>query len=971
MSDHENGCFDELLARVLEVPADEQRAFIEDNCDDPELCKKLIETLDDEAELSQFLERPAVLVLGSDRQKPAQADSPSRSFGVPKTIGPFRIRELLGEGGMGVVYLAEQDQPVHRLLAVKVVRTDLSIPGAYERFSAERQALARLSHPAIAQMYEAGTTDNGYPYFAMELVTGEPITDYCDRKRMALEERLELFRQVCLGVQHAHQRGIIHRDLKPSNIMVTEVDGVSTAKIIDFGIAKALDQPLDEGLTGTGIVGTPEYMSPEALGIADGASEVDTRSDVYALGILLFDLLSGTRPYRRKRGGAASIAVEIASGDSRPPSVTLQSQPADFQDLAAQMRQCTREGLIRRLRGDLDWIVDKAIARHRDDRYDSPAALVADIHRHLTNQPVFAGPPSAFYVFGKLVRRHRGAVAAATAILALLVLGIAGTSIGFVRAQREAARASDEAKRATEESQRANQEAATAAAVSEFMINLFSASDPAESRGASVSARDLLDRGAERITEELEDQPLVQARLRASMARIYSELGLLDQAMPLVDAVLETSEGDLVSDDVTLADSLTDLITPLKLAADLDRAERCARQALELRRRGLGPRHRKVATSVNHLATVIQDRGNDEGALGLYQEALEIVREQDEVDELAAAEFSCNLAYTFENLGNGDAAEPLYRNALEVHLRLVGDDHPKTLTLMNNLAHLLYQKKDFVQAGEMARNALEGKRRVLGPDHPEVALSFNTLGMVLTAQGDLAEAEACYRETVRILRQALGPDHPNVAMIMVNISALASSQGRAEEALEIVLEAIELLRVHYPEGSTALYRAIGRAGWLKAEAGRHREAVVLRREELAMRRKILGDQHPSVANSMTAVALLDEALGRTAEAEAGAGEALELYRTIYPDGHQMVARGERVLGAMASADRRFEEAERLLVSSLASYAKLDPEGDGERATLEALIELYESWGRDDDAGVYRDRLTSRSAAEDQSGQSGT
>ena len=353
-----------------------------------------------------------------DTKRSAIPDSETVSP-LPERIGPYRILDVLGEGGMGVVYLAEQTKPVRRQVALKVMRHVMTQPLAVIRFDAERQALARLQHPNVAQMYEAGTTEDGHLYFAMEPVDGQPIGKYCDQYRLSIQERLELFCAVCAGVQHAHQKGILHRDLKPSNILVTEVQGGPVPKIIDFGVAKALDQPLVDATlyTDDRLVGTPAYLSPEALGSNEKDADIDTRSDVYSLGIVLYELLVGVRPFDTRGLGFLQVLTKVLEDEPEGPSTRWTTLDIETRQAIADRRRLERSALKKRLRGDLDWIVMKAIAKDRRLRYRSPSELAADLRRHLEHRPVEAGPPSRFYRLGKLVRRHRALVAAALVVV--------------------------------------------------------------------------------------------------------------------------------------------------------------------------------------------------------------------------------------------------------------------------------------------------------------------------------------------------------------------------------------------------------------------------------------------------------------------------------------------------------------------------------------------------------------------------
>ena len=851
--------FDDLLLRILDQPESKHREILEAAGASPELCSELLDLVAREADFEGFPEKPAALGLGvaGDQTVPDRPPSSRKSSPTvfPETVGPYTVTKILGEGGMGVVYLAEQHEPVKRQLAVKVIRANLTHPEAAARFAAERQALAQLSHPNIAQLFEAGTTEQGYPYFAMEYFPGEPITDYCDRHRLSIDRRLSLFATICDAVQHAHQRGIIHRDLKPSNILVAEVDGLPAAKVIDFGIAKAIDQPLAEALelTGEWAIGTPAYMSPESLRLIDGVIDVDTRTDVYGLGILLYKLLTGTRPFVTHCSTLAEVRAQLAGKDAPRPSTRLASETEETRAEVAHQRRTEASTLQRRLKGDLDWIVSMAIAWDREDRYGSAADFAVDVRRYLDHKPVMASPPSVHYRVGKFVRRNRALVAAGLVAVLALVLGTIGITIGMLRADREA--------------ERANREAALATETSEFLTSMFEVSDP-RTAGGAVTAHEVLDRSAEEIQNGLQDQPLLRAQYMVTIGRIYKNLGHYDEAEQLLEQALEIRESTPDSPLSIVSNNLNVLGEVYKDQGRYDEAMAAHERALEIQERVVGPDHPMVARSLIGIGSIHNQLGRYREAEPVLKRSLEIRREIYGPDHPDVGTILNELALLYDNQGLYDLAEPLYRRALSIKERSLGPDHIDVALALNNLALLNDSQGRPEQAEPMYRRALEIYEKVLGPDHPDLARSLNNLGLLYDKMGRYDDAVPLYQRAVEINTAALGPDHWHVGVCLNNLAVVYTHQERYAEAEPVFQRVLTIyeqaLGTDHPRYARTLFRF---AQWHVAQ-GLLVEAESLFERAMAIQEKKLPADHPKALATRAAYADLLRATGRQEAAAA-------------------------------------------------------------------------------------------------------
>jgi non-specific serine/threonine protein kinase/serine/threonine-protein kinase len=735
-------------------------------------------------------------------------------------IPGYDVRELLGRGGMGAVWRAEQRQPVRREVAIKVIPAGEGSEETAARFHAERQALAMLDHPHVARLFDAGTTPDGRPYFVMEHVPGVPITEFCNERRMTLEERVKLFSTVCDTVHHAHQKGLIHRDLKPSNILVLDREGRPEPKVIDFGVAKAMRPRVFDhtGMTRADqLLGTPEYMSPEQL----ARGEVDVQSDVYALGAILYELLAGGRPFDREMtsgAGLEEVLRRVREDEPPTPSDRVTSLGEAGRE-AARTRATAPAALVSKLRGDLDWITMKALEKDRNRRYESAAAFADDQRRYLRHEPVTAGPPGAGYRARTFVRRHPVAAASGAILAASLVV--------FAVAM------ADQARRVARERDRANEQAAVSRQVTDFLADLFRVSDPSEARGNEITAREVLDRGAARILEDVTD-PAVRAELVGEMGVIYSNLGLTDEAMPLLREAAELHEELRGRDDERTLDVLHELAIVFKNTGQAAEAESLLAEVVERWRRRAGEEDARFLNALTNLAILYRQQSRMEEAEDMLIHILETRRTRGEEDEPGTLAAMSNLGTLYMRTHRYDEAAPLLEEVRERRRRVLGEDHPQTLASGCSLGELRMHLERYDEAEALLRETAEAQRRVQGPDHPNYGITLENLAQVQFFREDYDGAAEAFSGILENRRAALGPEHPLTFVAMHNLSAALSFGGHLAEAESVATRALESCRRHLGDDHRYTLGLLYVAGHIAAQRG-NRERALDRLREAARR----------------------------------------------------------------------------------------------------------------------------------------
>jgi serine/threonine protein kinase len=892
---------EELFAAALALPAVERHNYLERACGgDRSLQARVESLLDAFGAAARFMEdQPWAASLSAD----LRVSRPEEAAG--DRIGDYQLLQEIGEGGWGVVYLAEQFAPVRRQVAIKVIKLGMDTKAVIARFEAERQALAMMDHPNIARVFDAGATPAGRPYFVMELVRGIKITDYCDQSQLPTDERLLLFIQICHAIQHAHHKGIIHRDIKPSNILVTLHDGVPMVKVIDFGIAKAAHGRLTDATLYTALgqfIGTPAYVSPEQT--EPGGLELDTRSDIYSLGVLLYELLTGCTPFDTNQlllAGFDAMKQRIREEEPPTPSRRLSTLSDAVITDAAAHRRTVAGRLIRQVHGDLDWIVMRCLEKDRARRYTAANDLALDLQRFLRNEPVLARPPGVIYTFRKFARRHRLVFATGAAIVSVLLIATALSAWLAVRAIR------------------AEKLAQTAAATRQEVINflqndLLAQASPTNEPDRDLKLRTVLDRAAAKVKDGFVDQPLVEASVRETLGVTYDSLGEYPIAQQQFERALQLRERQLGTDDPVTLKSMGYLASILIAQGEYQKAQPLVLQTLERQQRVLGKEHADTLGSMSNLALIYHQQGKFAAAEALLVPVLAIQKRVLGPEHQETLISMNNLALAYRNQGKFDAAAALHEQELKICARVLGPEHPDTLTSMSNVATAYSDQGKFTQSELLGVKALKISQRISGPEHPETLILMHNLASTYLDEGRFSEAEALQSQVLQSARRVMGAEHPNTLKITIVLAMIYRAQDKMALAQPLQIQMLQVAqRVMGAEHPVTLAMDANLA-LMYADQGKWHDAQALLTDALAISRRVFGPEHPQTLKFADQLADVLLALEQYSAAESLLRESVQRRQKTAPR-HWRTFSAESQLGAALLGLHRFGEAEKLLLPS--------------------------------------------------------
>jgi serine/threonine protein kinase/Tfp pilus assembly protein PilF len=811
-----------------------------------------------------------------------------------ETLGQYRLLELIGEGGFGMVWLAERREPFVQRVAIKIIKPGMDSREIIARFEQERQALAVMDHPNVARVHDAGTTPLGRPYFVMEHVAGIPVTEYCDQNRLTVRQRLELFIPICEAVQHAHQKGIIHRDLKPANILITVRDGQPIPKVIDFGVAKAISHALTDKtiFTETGqMIGTPEYMSPEQADMRSG--DIDTRSDVFSLGAVLYELLTGGTPFESRslrEMGYDGLVRTIREVEPVKPSTRYTMLEKEKSGIIAGHRRMNRGELASELRRELDWIPLKALRKDRTERYASPSDLARDIRNYVDGRPLEAGPESTMYRLRKMARRNKGLFAAGAAVAAALVVGVIGFAWQAHRAGAERDLAIAAEKQAREARIAAESERNKSQAINEFIQSALKASDPNEGGRQDVSISDAMQIAIKRLDDgAFRTQPEVEAGLGLTIAEVLNGNARSEQALALAQRGLDLAQKAHPGDHPDVARALTVVGTCLHtLRRDTDSLAKFE-DSLAMSRRlaakgsAADADSFEIAQGLGNVAEALGSLNRPKEALPNYQKSLDMLQRLAPGDDARVATAMNNLAFCLQSLGKADEALPMYERALQMHQRLYPSGHPDVARGLNNVGYCLQAMGRAKDALPYFEQALEMRQRLFKGDHPMIARAMTNVATCLVALKRTDEALKVSEDSLAMLRRVYPTGHPDVASALSTVATTLHTLGRPQDALPYYEEALAMQRRLHPTDHVDLANALNNVGRTRFLLKQPKDALEPLTSALAMYQTVAPGDQANTANAMANLAACQNALGKRDEALDTATKGSEMAARILPE----------------------------------------------------------------------------------------